>query len=230
LRVAAAALVATGIAGIVVMLSGSDSEIAAQVLSTVASIAGASLLGVPGAVLFDRGRVSLLARATTTLAGAVLVCLLVLIWIDTESEGLWKTLAVLLAASLAATQTSALVASVRGPETRTLRRLFTLATVLVCLVAVMGALGAVFEVGGDVYWRIFGALAVSDIVVVLLRPIMRRMAPATAASTHPLRIVTEPGGEREVEAEGRDLADAISDEVRKAEREGTRVVRIEPLG
>ena len=42
--------------------------------------------------------------------------------------------------------------------------------------------------------------------------------------------MTEPGGEREVAAEGHDLAQAIAGEVRRAERAGTRVVRVEPRG
>jgi hypothetical protein len=232
LWVAAVALAATGIAGVLVLLSGNESDTSGRILGTTAAIAGASLLAVPGAVLFDRMRALLLARITVGLAGVNLLLVLIMIWGVEDADALWKTFACAIAAGLACTQTSALVATRREGERPAVHGLFVAATVVVAVVAALGAVGAVAEVENDVFWRIFGALSVVDIVLVLMRPIVRRMVPPGAEGTggYRLQITVEPGGEREVIAQGHDLAAAVSAEIHRAEESGERVVRIDVLG
>lgn len=232
LWVAAVALAATGIAGVVVLLSGNESDTSGRILGTTAALAGASLLAIPGAVLFDRMRALLLARSTVGLAGVNLLLVLIMIWGVEDSDALGKLSACAIAAALACTQTAALVATRRGGERPAVRRLFLAATVVVVIVAAMGALGAVAEVDDEAFWRIFGAFSVIDVVLVLMRPIVRRMTPqdAIAAAGYRLRITVEPGGEREVDAEGHDLAAAVSAEIHRAQKAGERVVRIDIPG
>jgi hypothetical protein len=229
LWVAAVALAATGIAGVVVLLSGNESDTSGRILGTTAAIAGASLLAIPGAVLFDRMRALLLARVTVGLAGASLLLVLIMIWGVEDVDALWKLLACAFAAALACTQTAALVATRREGERQAVSRIFVAATVVVVIVAAMGALGAVAEVDNEAYWPIFGALSVIDIVLVLMRPIVRRMTPqgATGTAGYRLRITSEPGGEREVSAHGHDLAAAVAGEIHRTEKAGERVVRID---
>lgn len=231
LWVAAVALALTGAAGVAALAAGDFGETDGRILGSTAALAGASLLAVPGAILLDRGRLAVLAWITLALAAASFAVFMPIIWRDDAPEVLGKSLAIVASASGAAAQASALLASVRGSERAVLRGLLRAATVLVLGLAAMASLGAIREVDSEAYWRLFGVLAVLDLVAVLMRPIVRRMGPATAepGSTYDLRLTVEPGGEREVTGEGYDLAAAIAAEVRRVEADGGRVTRIEPL-
>jgi hypothetical protein len=71
------------------------------------------------------------------------------------------------------------------------------------------------------------ALAVLNVFLVVLQPLLRRLGGERARFR--VRIEVKPGGAEEIELAGRDFAAALADGVRRAERGGGRVVRVERL-
>lgn len=117
-----------------VLLSGNESDTSGRILGSTAAIAGASLLAIPSAVLFDRMRALFLARVTVGLRRVNLPLVLTMIWGVEDSAPLWKLLACAFAVGLACTQTAALVATRRAGERKAARHIFLAATVVVVIV------------------------------------------------------------------------------------------------
>lgn len=212
-----ASLSATALLAIGILLFGDFGETEGRILSTTALLAGYGLLALPAGFLVDRGRLPALAAAVAALAALGFVLALAVVWSDGASEPLVKALVTVTSFAVAATQTAAL----SGRR----HRLFAVSTALVFVLAVLVTAAAWGEIGSSGYYRALGALAVLDVLAVVLQPILGLARPSGRA--YRLALVTEPGGRGETTVEAADFAGAVERAVRAAERDGRRVLRVE---
>ena len=100
------------------------------------------------------------------------------------------------------------------------RRLYLVSVALAVVLAAMIALAAWAEVDDETYYRFLGAVAVANVLVVVLQPIVRRMRPRTTAADISFRLVftldRAPSGE------------AVQSAAKALEEGGARVQRVEP--
>ena len=95
----------------------------------------------------------------------------------------------------------------------------------------MASAAAWAEIDEAGFYRVLGALAVVAVLVTLLQPILRKTTAPRSPRTggFRLRLTLADGSEVEREDGDGDFAEAVAKAVRRAEREGSRVVRIERL-
>lgn len=222
-----ASLGATAAIAIGVLLLGEFGEDEWRILGTTLAIGVCGLLGLPGAILLDQGRARALAWATVLLAGATFLAFEVAIW-NEDSERAWKLVGTLAVAAAASAQISGLTIRLRGGDRNAGRLLYGGAVALALLIAAL-AIGAIWkEVESEAYYRGLAALAVLNVFLVVVQPLVRRLG-AERGEEYRVRITGEPGGSEELALSGRDFADALARAVRKAERDGRRITRIERL-
>jgi signal transduction histidine kinase len=222
-------LCATAALAIGILLFGDFGETEGRVLATTAAISFYSLLALPGGILLDQGRIRPLAWATFALAAAAFAVAMMLVWGELESETLAKVLLTLSAYALAATQTSATGSRLRAAGARAVRALFAASTLLVLALATMVAVAAWAEIDRTGYFRLLAALAVANVLLVVLQPIARRLAGGPSQTAFRLRLTHSGGEEQERSLAARDLAEAAARAIREAERDGGEVARIERL-
>ncbi len=183
-----ASLVLTAAIAIGVLLFGEFDETTGKILSTTALLALFSLVALPGGVLIDQRRHLSLAYATLVLATIAFALALGVVWRDWESEGgeaLWRTLAAFAAFAGAAAQAATTTARLRPDDTPLVRRLYVASLVLGVLLAGMIALAAALEIDSSGYYRVLGAVAVADVLLVVVQSVARRLggpAQATVAA------------------------------------------------
>lgn len=224
-----ASLCATAALAIAILLFSQFGRTQGRILGTTGLIALFGLLALPAGILFDQGRLRRLATAVVALAGAGLALALVVIWSNNPPDALGKTTGTVTAFALASTQTAALAARRSARDSRAVRRLFAASIALAVVLASMMTVAAWTDIGNQVYYRVVAALAVADVLTVTLQPVLARMRVGAAPAVHRLRLLTEPGGERDVDVEASGFAAAVEKAVAAAERTGERVVRIERL-
>jgi hypothetical protein len=201
-----------------------------RILATTGLLALYGLLALPAGILFDQGRLRLLAIAVLTLAGAGLALALVAVWWRNPNDALGKAVTTVTAFAVVSTQTAALAARRSARASRALRRLFAASVALAIVIASMLTVAIWAEIeDNEIYFRVLGALAVADVLTVTLQPVLARMGVGTAPTIHHLRLLVEPGGESERDVEASTFAGAVAKAVTSAERNGARVVRIERL-
>jgi hypothetical protein len=187
-------LVATGLLAIGILLFAEFDDTSGRILATTGLIGLFSLLCLPAAALLDRGRAQRLAYVTIGTAGVGLVLTLALLWGDVSSDPPSKAALTigLLAGALA--QASATTARRRETDSSAVHWLYVGAIVAAAAFAAMGAGAAWGDVDGETYYRFLGALAVADLLLVLLQPVARRIAaaPARAASRLVFTLDEEP--------------------------------------
>jgi hypothetical protein len=222
-------LCATAAIAIGTLLFGDFGEAEGRILATTALISLYSLLALPGGILLDQRRLLPLAWLTFALALAGFALALVLVWGDPGWEPVGQLTLTLGAYLVACTQTAA-NASRRGVrDTRAVRTLFALSTVLVLVLATMVAAAVWREIDSETYWRVVAALAVANVLLTVLQPVLRRLAGPAERPSHRLRLTLSGGVVREVDLQARDFADAVARAVREAERDGPAVERIERI-
>ena len=183
-----ASLVLTAAMAIGVLLFGEFDETTGRILMTTALLALFSLVALPGGVLIDQRRHLSLAYATLVLATIAFGLAMGVVWRDWESDGgeaLWRTLAAFAAFAGAAAQAATTTARLRPDDTRLVRRLYVASLVLGVLLAGMIALAAALEIDSSGYYRVLGAVAVADVLLVVVQSVARRLggpAQATAAA------------------------------------------------
>jgi peptidoglycan/LPS O-acetylase OafA/YrhL len=205
------------------------------VIGTTALLSGFSLLGLPGAALLDHGRAIALGWANLLLAAAGLVLALVLMWGESDSEGAWKTLLVIVAFAGAAAQASGTTARLRPDDPSPVTALYLAGLGGAFLLALLVVIAVWQEVEDEGYYRFVGALAVADVLVVVLQPILRRTAgrprPATAAATRDnsfsFTCTLDDGREVRREQKASDFAAAVATAIGELERAGDKVMKIE---
>jgi hypothetical protein len=227
-----ASLSASALLAIGILLFGQFGETEGRVLGTTGLIACYGLLALPAGLLFERERRLPLAVTTLALAATGFVLALAAVWSTDPPEALGKSIATVTAFAVAATQTSALIARRRAHDRPVVGRLFRASVALAVILAALVTAAAWAEVDREGYFRILAALAVLDVLVVVLQPVIVLARPATAV--HRLHLVLEQGGEIDVEVDAVDFASAVADAIRLTERNGRRVRGLErverPIG
>ena len=221
-------LAATAALAIGVLLLGDFHDTEARVLLTTLAISFGGLLTLPAAILLEQGRSTTLAGATIALTAALFATFEYMLWLADDSESGWKIVGTLAAAAVASTQISAQTTRLRAGDRQSVRTVFYSAVSLVVLIAVLVMAAIWEEIDDGGYYRILAALAVLNVFLIVVQPLLRRLGPA-AGGAFRVRIATEPGGAEEVELGGRDFADAVARAIRKLEREGRRVTSLERL-
>jgi hypothetical protein len=238
-----ASLVATALLAIGFLLFAEFNETTWKICGTTALLSGFSLLGLPGAALVDQGRAVLLGWTTLVLAAAGLTFSLVLVW--AESGRGWKVLVFLVAFTGAAAQASGTTARRRVDDPTPVRILYVAGLVGAVVLASLISIAAWQEIGADGYFRVLGAIAVADLLVVLLQPILRRTARgrspapvkgeayafACILDVRPIELPSwaERGSDNTIDCRvpARDFASAVATAIAALERSGGKVLRIE---
>jgi hypothetical protein len=158
------------------------------------------------------------------LAATGLATGIVSIWSGGSSAAFGKTVLTVTVFSVAASQTAALDARRRETDPASVGALFAVSCASALTLAGMATVAAWAEIGSSMYFRVFGALAVLDLLVVLLQPVIALARPR--GEVYHLRLDVEHGAELERDIEATDFAAAASRAIREIEREGRRVRRV----
>jgi hypothetical protein len=221
-----ASLCATAALAIGILLFGEFGATQGRILTSTLLVGAFGLLGVPAAVLLDQGRHRRLALANGALAAAGLLLMLVVIWWgDDPPVALARSALSVTAFALAAGQIAALGARRRRTDPSSVRRLYLASTAIAVVLAAMAGAAIWLEIESLAYYRVLGALAVLDVLLVALQPILAKVH-ARETTLHTLRLEVEPDGAVELTVAGEDFARAVASAIRQAERSGGRVVRI----
>lgn len=213
----------TALLAIGILLVGRFGSIQGKILGSTALLAGYGLVALPAAVLLDQGRHRRLALASAFLAVAGAAVALAGIW--TGSETLGKSVGTVTAFALAGAQVSALTARRREGDPTAVRRLFAASCGAALVAAAAFAVFIWVQPNGSLFPRLFGSLVVLDLLLAALQPILARARPAEPA--HRLRIVLATGETLEIVGEVGNLSAAVARAIRRLERSGERVARIE---
>jgi hypothetical protein len=220
-RTTVVALCATGAIAIVVLLARSFDDTTWRILATTTTIAVCALLAVPAGVLLERGELEALARGSATLTGAGFVLTIAGIWHAGAGDAYWKTWGVVGTLALAAAQACAVEGRRRDTDSPGVGSLVTASTVTGSLLAGLGVVGILGEIDSGGFYRVLGAVAILDVLLVVVVAVLRRGA-GPIDRVHRVRV-----DGRLVESPGRDFAAAAARAIRDAERSGPPVKRVE---
>ena len=184
---------------------------------------------MPGMRLLEQGRHVELGRLVVFVVALAFVLELWAVWIATDSSLAWRLLAVAVSATTAMTQIAASLARRRpsDPEAVGLLRLGAgVCAVVLALLISSAALGKVSDTG---YYRLVGAVAVLDVLLVALQSVVRRFGAAQVSSpSTPVFVLVLADGRRVRQSNSaRDLPSAVAAALRDFERRGERVRTIE---
>jgi hypothetical protein len=206
---AIASLSATSAIAIVLLLFGDFGDTELRILGTTLAISLYSLLSLPGAILLERRDAQPLGWATITLAVAGFVLAVVAIWGD-HPEIIWKLVATTTAIAGALTQVSAMTTRRRDDDPPLVRAVFLAAVAVVALLCVLTIVAIWNEIDSEGFYRGLGAVAVLDVFLILLQPLLRRLRGGGTSSA---RVILEGTPAQ------------IDDAVRRVEGSGVRVRR-----
>ncbi len=223
-----ASLTATALLAMGVLLFGRFGETEGRILTTTAMLAGYALLALPAGFLFDHSRLRLLAATVVGLAGVGFALALVAVWTTDAPTELGKSVITATVFAVAATQASALAIRRRASDPSSVRRLFAASCVLVLFLATLATVAAWAEIDDSLYFRIVAALAVLDVLLVVLQPVLALARPRT--TVHRMHLVVESAEDIETAIEAVDFAAAAAKAIRSVEQTGHRVLRVERSG
>ena len=221
----AASLIGTALLAIAILLVGDFGATEGRILATTTLIAGYGLLAVPGGFLIDQQRGLSLAAASLVAAAAGLALAVTVVWWEDPPDAMGKALGTATVVALACAQTAALFARRRDQDSGTVRRLYVVSCVLAFTAAGMFAVGIWGGIEDPLYFRVLGSLAVLDLLVVALQPLLAM----TRLSPRPFRlaVVVEPGERFETSVEAGDFAAAAAKAIRRAEKAGHQVLEVD---
>ncbi|NUR77141.1 MAG: hypothetical protein HOQ28_12755 [Thermoleophilia bacterium] len=214
------ALSLTAAVAVVVLLAGGFDDTSWRILATTSALSFFGLLGVPAGMLLERGRAVALARASAALTLVTFVLTLLVVWRH-WSEGVGKTWGVLLTLAVAAAQAAAVEARRRDTDTPVIAGLVAGSMVTGSVLAALGVVAILTEIDDHAFYRVLGAIAVVDVLLITVAAVLRR-GVGPIAQTYSVRV-----DGLLVEAPGRDFAAAAAAAIREAERDGTKVRRVE---
>jgi hypothetical protein len=217
-------LSATAFLAILFLLFAEFDETAERILLTTLLLSLFSLFALPAGVLLDQGRYVTLAWAVITLSSAAFALAMFLTWGDWEDggddESIWKALATLAAFAAAASQAAMTTSRLRAGDSPTVRLLYLGSLGLAGLLALMVAIAAWEEIDDDAYYRGLGAVAIADLLLVIVQSLARRVGAVAGGP--------ERGGHRVVFVVDRAPSAAAIEEATSAlEREGVRVTSVD---
>jgi hypothetical protein len=176
------ALSTSALLAIGILLLGHFDETQARILVTTGLIGFFSLLALPGGVLLDQGRHVLLAWTLICLAVFSFVIALNLTWGDADSENLWRVAGSATAVTGAFSQAATATSRRRVTDTSAVRTLYLLSLGAVSLLALLILTAIWEEIDDEGFYRFLGAVAVLNLLLVLLQPVARRLGGASPAT------------------------------------------------
>jgi hypothetical protein len=149
-----------------------------KILTTTVVLGLYSLLALPGALLLDQGRTSVLGWSAIVLAVLGFLWAFRIVWSNLDdADGSWRLLVTLTACATAVSQVCATTARRRDTDPASVGRLYGISNLLAYALAAVITLGAWEALGaGPLFWRLLGVLAVLDVLSVLLQPVLRNRA------------------------------------------------------
>ena len=171
-------LTATALLAIAILLLGDFDDTTWRILGTTALIGLFSLLSLPAGALLDRGEARFLAYATIGAAAGGLVLTLVLLWGEVESDAAGKAAITIALAAGALAQNAATTSRRRATDTGAVNALYLGGVAFAFGFAAMGSIAAWGEIDDSSFYRFLGALAVADLLLVVLQPAVRKMSPS----------------------------------------------------
>jgi hypothetical protein len=182
LRALVVSLCATAGLAILTLLLGDFGEMSWRIVATTAFISLYSLMALPGGSLLDRGTHTVLGSATLLACGVALLLAMNLVWADwhDSSDTSWKLVGIATVIAGAFAQASATTWRRRPDDSATLVRLYGISLLTGPALALMIINALLNEVEDRTYYRFLGALAVANLLVTIVQPIIRRMAAAAA--------------------------------------------------
>jgi hypothetical protein len=229
LQLLIASLVATAALAIGFLLLADFDDRTWKVIGTTALLSGFSLLGLPGAALLDQGRAVALGWANLVLAGIGLAWSLYLVWSEADSG--WKPLVFVIAFCGATAQASGTTARMREDDSPTVHLLYVVGIAGAVILASLVSLAAWQEIDDGGFYRIVGALAVAELLVILLQPILRRTGGGTATPSgvpvFEFNVTLADGRQVPGDRPAKDFATAVASAISEVERSGSRVIRVE---
>ena len=226
------ALSLTALFAIFALLTGSFDETQVRILATTGGCGLASLLAMPGTRLLEQGQHGGLGRLVVLLAALTLLVELWAVWIDTESDVSWRSLAVALSFTIALAQIAGSLARRRPSDPDSVALLGLAAGVCALVLALLVSIAALAKVGESGYYRLLGVVAVLDLLLVALQGAVRRFgapspAPSSSARVPAFVCVLADGRRIRPHSTARDLPSAVAAALRELERRGERVRTIE---
>ncbi len=219
-------LTATALIAIGILLFGDFGETEGRILATTALLAGFALLALPAGLLFDQSRLPALRVAVVLLAIAGFALTLTAVWTTEPPVWLGKLATTVTVFAVAGTQTAALAARRRASDPSSVPALFAGSSLLALVLATMASVTAWAEIqDSPLYFRILGALAVLDVLLVVLQPVLALARPR--GELYRVHLAVESGEELETAIEAADFAAAVARAIRATERSGHRVLRVE---
>src|SRR5215218_6694760 len=227
-RAVAASLVATAALAMGTLVLGDFGETEGRILLTTASISFFGLLGLPAGVLLDQRRRRPLAIAELATSGLAFLLALNLIWIqwDDAGDAAWKSFVVVTTVAGALTQAAGVEVRRRQTDPAWISRLALASHATGALLATLVAVAALAEIDSGGYYRGLGAVAVANVLLVALQPILRRMAGQPAAA-YRFVCVLDDGRRDAGERGGRDFPAAVADAIRELEGGDAREIGVE---
>jgi len=198
LRTIVAALCLTAVVAIAALLGGRPGPTAWRILGTTSAVSFFGLLAVPVGMLLDRGRAHVLARASGALTLSAFVLTLAVLWMP-WTTWVGKTWGVLVTLAAAAAQACAVEARRRDTDAPQVSALASGSMVTGAVLAAMGVIAILSEIEADEYFRLLGAVAVLDVLLLVVAAVLRR-GTGPIGQTHRLRL-----DGRLVEVPGRDF-------------------------
>jgi hypothetical protein len=216
----ASALLAIGI-----LLFGDFGETEGRILATTALLAAYGVLALPAGALLDRALLPVLAATLLLLSAAGFAGAVAAVWTGDPPDELGNGIATVTVFGVACAQIAALAVRRRARDPASVRRLFRVSTGLVLAVAALVSAAIWAETEHEAYLRVVAALAVLDVLLAALQPILALARPA--GGVYRIRLVVESGEVVETTIEAPDLAAAAARTIRSVESGGRRVVRLE---
>lgn len=219
------ALTLTALLAITILLFGRFGDTEGRILGTTMFLAGFGLLALPAGILFDQHRLQGLAVALLALAAFGFGLATTGVWSGDAPEALGKLTVTVVALGVSAAQTAALAARRRKSDPRVVRALFAASTALAAVLASAAAVAVWAEVDSQLFFRLLGAAAVLDVLLVVLQPVLALMRRAERSYVLHLRF--DPPAELDVTVEAPRLSRAVARAIERAEAAGRRVVAVE---
>ena len=176
------ALCTSALLAIGILLLGEFDETQARILVTTALIGFFSLLALPGGVLLDQGRQAALAWTLIVVCVFTFVVAMNLTWGDVESDDSWRVAGSATAVAGAFSVAAAVTSRRRETDTQAIRVLYLLSLGSAALLALMILIAIWEEVDDDGFYRFLGAVAVLNLLLVLLQPVARRLGGTPSAA------------------------------------------------
>lgn len=225
LIVLAVLLSLSALLAIAILLVGRFGGTEGRILGTTALLAGYGLVALPAVVLLDKERARGLALTSAALAVVATFVALVAVWSRTSSDALGRTVGSTAIVAVAFAQVCALTARRATRDPATVIRLFAASCATAALAAALAVTFVWANPHGTLGPRVLGAVAVVDLLLVALQPILARARRSEVV--HRFAVVVSSGERIEVSVRGGDVASAAARAIRSVERERGAVVEVD---